>query len=143
MAITGSTRMQATTTELLAVGAALETAIAQFLQDGSSASHAYASVGMAPALDMTARSTQQYRSLFRRLLDQLSSPQAVAAIARLVELEEQVYRDHGLVTATRQGMMVEYELADRHVIEALDLLRGVLRDRIQRNATLINETESI
>jgi ArsR family transcriptional regulator len=50
-------------------------------------------------------------------------------------------RDRGLVNATRQGMTVEYELADHRVIEALDLLRGVLRDRIQRNATLISETE--
>lgn len=49
-------------------------------------------------------------------------------------------RDRGLVRASRQGMMVEYELADHRVIEALDLLRRVLSDRIQRNADLINET---
>ena len=50
-------------------------------------------------------------------------------------------RERGLVHANRQGMTVEYELADRRVIEALDLLRGVLRDRIQRNAILISEAE--
>ena len=107
MAITGSTRMQATTTELLVVGAALETAMAQFLQDASSGSHAYASVGMAPASDVTARSTQEYRPLFRRLLDQLSSSQAVAAIARMVELEEQVYREHGLVTYVADSLLLD------------------------------------
>jgi DNA-binding transcriptional ArsR family regulator len=50
-----------------------------------------------------------------------------------------VLRDGGLVRATRQGSSVFYELIDRRVIEALDLLRGVLRDRIQRSADLIDE----
>jgi len=50
-----------------------------------------------------------------------------------------VLRDAGLVHAKRQGMSIHYELADKRVIEALDLLRGVLRDRIQRSADLIDE----
>jgi ArsR family transcriptional regulator len=50
-----------------------------------------------------------------------------------------VLRDGGLVRTTRQGSSVLYELTDRRVIEALDLLRGVLRDRIQRSADLIDE----
>jgi len=50
-----------------------------------------------------------------------------------------VLRDGGLVHATRQGSSLLYELVDRRVIEALDLLRGVLRDRIQRSADLIDE----
>ena len=50
-----------------------------------------------------------------------------------------VLRDSGLVRATRQGPSVLYELTDRRVIEALDLLRGVLRDRIQHRANLIDE----
>jgi DNA-binding transcriptional ArsR family regulator len=50
-----------------------------------------------------------------------------------------VLRDAGLVRATRQGASVLYELVDPRVIEALDLLRGVLRDRIQRSVDLIDE----
>jgi DNA-binding transcriptional ArsR family regulator len=50
-----------------------------------------------------------------------------------------VLRDGGLVRTTRQGQAVLYELTDHRVIEALDLLRGVLRDRIQRGADLISE----
>jgi ArsR family transcriptional regulator len=50
-----------------------------------------------------------------------------------------VLRDGGLVRTTRQGASMLYELTDRRVIEALDLLRGVLRDRIQRSADLIEE----
>jgi DNA-binding transcriptional ArsR family regulator len=48
-------------------------------------------------------------------------------------------RDGGLVRATRQGMSVVYELNDPRIIEALDLLRAVLRDRIQYSANLIEE----
>ena len=50
-----------------------------------------------------------------------------------------VLRDAGLVRATRQGMTIQYELADQRVIEALDILRSVLRDRIQHHADLMDE----
>jgi DNA-binding transcriptional ArsR family regulator len=50
-----------------------------------------------------------------------------------------ILRDAGLVRATRQGMTVQYELSDRRVIDALDLLRSVLRDRIQHHAELMDE----
>ncbi len=47
-------------------------------------------------------------------------------------------RERGLVNATRQGSNVEYSLADQHLIQALDLLRTVLRDRIVHRASLIS-----
>lgn len=52
-----------------------------------------------------------------------------------------VLRERGLVRAHRQGMSVEYALEDPHIIQALDLLRGVLRDSIARRAELL-ETPS-
>ena len=52
-----------------------------------------------------------------------------------------VLRERGLVRATRQGMSVEYALEDPHIIEALDLLRGVLRDSITRRAGLLEVSE--
>ena len=79
MAITGSTRMQATTTELLVVGAAMETALARI-------------AGCAVHTSST------YRRLFGTLLGQLSSTEAVDAMARAVRFEESLYRQHGLVT---------------------------------------------
>jgi DNA-binding transcriptional ArsR family regulator len=48
-------------------------------------------------------------------------------------------RDRGLVIATRQGTMVQYTLADRRVIDALDILRGIMRDSIQKRASFIDE----
>lgn len=48
-------------------------------------------------------------------------------------------RDRGLVIATRQGTMVQYTLADRRIIAALDILRSIMRDGIQKRASLIEE----
>ena len=48
-------------------------------------------------------------------------------------------RDRGLVTATRQGMMVQYSLSDHRVIDALDILRNIMRDSIQKRASFIEE----
>jgi DNA-binding transcriptional ArsR family regulator len=48
-------------------------------------------------------------------------------------------RDRGLVVATRQGTMVQYSLGDRRVIDALDILRSIMRDNIQQRASLIEE----
>jgi ArsR family transcriptional regulator len=52
-----------------------------------------------------------------------------------------VLRDRNLVTATRQGANMEYVLADHRLIEALDLLRGVMRDRISQRANIIKEAD--
>ena len=46
-------------------------------------------------------------------------------------------RDRGPVIATRQGMMVQYSLADKRVIDALDILRSIMRDSIQKRASLV------
>jgi DNA-binding transcriptional ArsR family regulator len=48
-----------------------------------------------------------------------------------------VLREGGLVKASRQGSSVQYQLTDHRVIEALDLLRSILRERIQHDASLI------
>lgn len=53
-----------------------------------------------------------------------------------------VLRDHGLVKANRQGTSVTYQIADQRLIEALDILRGVLRDSINDKANLIADAES-
>lgn len=65
--------------------------------------------------------------------------QKLAVTQPSVSRHLKVLRDGGLVRATRQGSSVLYELTDHRVIEALDLLRDVLRDRIQQRANLIDE----
>jgi DNA-binding transcriptional ArsR family regulator len=51
-----------------------------------------------------------------------------------------VLREHGLVHTTRQGTSITYEISDRRLIQALDLLRGVMRDRLTYRAGLMEET---
>ena len=53
-----------------------------------------------------------------------------------------VLRDRGLVTAERQGMTVEYSLADHRVVDALDILRSIMRDSIQKRANLLEVVAS-
>ena len=105
MAITGSTRMQATTTELLVVGAALEMALAQTV---GCAMHT-ASTGRAEprSAEPTLRDTAQYQRLFEKLLKQLSIAEGVNAMARLVQFEEQIYRQHGLVTYLADSALLD------------------------------------
>jgi len=48
-----------------------------------------------------------------------------------------VLRDLGLVRSTRQGVTITYELADYRLIEALNLLRNVLKDNLTGRVKLI------
>lgn len=91
MAVAGSTRMQATTIELLAVGSALEQAMCRALQHTPAA--------MDPELgEAGTRQPEHYRDLFAELLADLGAPGVVDAIAQWVLFEEGIYRSAGLVT---------------------------------------------
>ncbi|CAG0968120.1 HTH-type transcriptional regulator NmtR [Anaerolineales bacterium] len=50
-----------------------------------------------------------------------------------------VLRERGLVQAVRTGTVVTYNLSDPRLIQALDLLRNVMRERLTHQANLINE----
>ena len=53
-------------------------------------------------------------------------------------------RERDMVRAERRGATVEYELTDRRLIEALDILRSVLYDRIHHRASLLQaDTEQV
>jgi DNA-binding transcriptional ArsR family regulator len=71
-------------------------------------------------------------------------PKNVGELAALMEVSQptisrhlKLLREQSLVRAERQGANVEYSLVDYRLIDALDLLREVLRDRIQRRAKLL------
>ena len=46
-------------------------------------------------------------------------------------------RERGLATALREGQSVIYSLADENIIKALDLLRGVLANKLKNQASLV------
>ena len=49
-----------------------------------------------------------------------------------------ILRERGLVVAERDAQSVYYTLADRRVIQALDLLRAVLKDKLEAQAQLVH-----
>jgi len=51
-----------------------------------------------------------------------------------------ILRERGLVHTVRQGTTVTYHLSDPRLIQALDLLRAVMRDRLAYKASLVEET---
>jgi ArsR family transcriptional regulator len=71
-------------------------------------------------------------------------PRTVTTLAGMVGISQpaasrhlKVLRDRGLVRAERHGPSVEYSLTDFRMVEALDLLRSVLRDRLAHRASLV------
>ena len=73
-------------------------------------------------------------------------PQTVNDLAAAIHMPQpstsrhlRVLRDRGMVRTTRQGQSVEYRLGDTRLIEALDLLRAVLRDNLSHRASLMEQ----
>jgi ArsR family transcriptional regulator len=50
-----------------------------------------------------------------------------------------VLRERGLVFTERQGTVITYHLMDQRVIQAMDLLRSAMRDRLTERASIVNE----
>ncbi len=50
-----------------------------------------------------------------------------------------ILRERGLVTTERQGTVITYHLADQRVIQALDLLRSAMRDKLTQRANIVSE----
>ena len=67
------------------------------------------------------------------LTNELNIPQPTAS------RHLKVLRERGLVQTTRQGTIVTYHLSDNRLIQALDLLRSVMRERLTQRANLMNE----
>jgi DNA-binding transcriptional ArsR family regulator len=72
-------------------------------------------------------------------------PRNVNELVELLDLSQpmvsrhlKVLRERGMVATTRIGATVEYSLADERLIEALDLLRAVLANKLKSQAALAN-----
>ncbi len=62
--------------------------------------------------------------------------QALSMSQPTVSRHLKLLRERGLVHAERQGACVEYQLTDNRLVQALDLLRAVLNDRLNYRAKL-------
>ena len=56
----------------------------------------------------------------------------------LVSRHLKVLRERGMVTSERHGTAIIYSLADKRLIQALDLLRAVMHDNLAKRANLAN-----
>jgi ArsR family transcriptional regulator len=65
------------------------------------------------------------------LCNELNMPQP------LVSRHLKVLRERGMVTTERRGTVINYSLGDKRLIQALDLLRAVMRDGIAKRAELV------
>ncbi len=97
MALSGSTRMQATSSELLVAGAALENCLQVICQKNCG--------GPLPAI-LQAESCS-WAAEFRRLVDELSTPESLAVLADYVKFEEKIYREGGLVTYFADKLLLD------------------------------------
>ena len=52
-----------------------------------------------------------------------------------------VLRERGLVSTVRQGTTLEYHLTDMRLVDALNMLRLVLRDRLTYRANLMESAD--
>lgn len=100
MAVAGSTRMQATTSELLVVGGALElglrTMLAGILDEADLVKLGF-SVTNGPG----------YAQTFEKLLLDLAKPAAVDAIAGMTEFEQKLYAQEGLLTYMADDFLLD------------------------------------
>ena len=91
MAVSGSTRMQVTTVELLAAGAALEVAANRWLQENLTEQEL-------SVLNCQFLNLQDYADAFVSMNKQLTSGKALKGLAKMVEFEKETYEAKGLIT---------------------------------------------
>lgn len=51
-----------------------------------------------------------------------------------------ILRERGLVNTVRTGTVITYHLSDPRLIQALDIMRSIMRERLAYQANLMEET---
>lgn len=100
MAVAGSTRMQVTTVELLAAGAALEIVADRWLKENLNEEEL-------AAIGVIALPIQDYAKEFEKLNKALSTGKALEGLAKAVEYETDTYRKGGLVTYATHDYLLD------------------------------------
>ena len=54
-----------------------------------------------------------------------------------------ILRERGLVTTVRTGTVVTYHLSDPRLIQALDIMRSIMRERLAHQANLMEEIHEV
>lgn len=97
MAIAGSTRMQATTSEQLIAGAALESILHRYFQEYLSSEE----------MEILNIREIDYAEAYKEMLDELLSESNADIIADYTRLEKSIYQENGLVTYFGNSLMLD------------------------------------
>lgn len=100
MAIAGSTRMQATTSEQLVASAAIELTLREILSDKLSDDEL-------DVINALARHPIDYANIFAELLAQLRNDENLKKLAALTEFEQNLYQSNGLITYLANDYMLD------------------------------------
>ncbi len=106
MAVAGSTRMQATTVELLVAGMAYEAGMADHLKDNSSPAQLTA-LNLYGSVSVPVPSPETTLDQFETLLEQIRNTENVAALVRLTDYEEGLYTRGGRITYFANGCLLD------------------------------------
>ena len=97
MAIAGSTRMQATSSEQLVAGAMLEKLLSRILRENLSSEE----FALFPDSDI------DYAAEMTKIVADLKSPVSLETIAKYIRFEEKLYREKGLVTYFADEFLID------------------------------------
>lgn len=100
MAVAGSTRMQVTTVELLAAGAAMELAAKRWLEENLNEDEL-------EAIGLVAFDLQTYADEFEKMNKALSAGAALEGLAKAVEYETETYTNNGLITYVTHDYLLD------------------------------------
>ena len=93
--------------------------------------HAHLCSGLAdPARILILYSLAEKSCHVNELSEDLNIPQPT------VSRHLKTLRERGLVTSQRNAQFIHYQLADKRVIEALDILRAIMADKLQEQAQI-------
>jgi ArsR family transcriptional regulator len=77
-------------------------------------------------------------------------PMNVGELSRHLEIPQpaisrhlKILRERGMVTANRDGQTITYTLTDKRIVQALDLLRGMLSDTLKDRAELAERAHNL
>lgn len=100
MAVAGSTRMQVTSVELLAAGAAMELAAKRWLEENLNEDEL-------EAIGLVAFDLQTYADEFEKMNKALSTGAALEGLAKAVEYETETYTNNGLITYVTHDYLLD------------------------------------
>ena len=110
--------------------------MASSLREEINALHAHICNGLADPIRILILYTLSEQGVsVGELTEKLNLPQPT------VSRHLKILRERGLVVSRREGQFVHYQLSDRRIVDALDLLRAVMAENLKTRASLADSLD--